>query len=193
MGNLYKPTAPVSFLQRIELILKSAYKAEEQNELNEVNTDAEGVPFEMKRIIKAQEGMPYLLYRFDRKTDDSLFPVPYFRLKDEEGNRTGMAKTCDYVLFAEFGDENYIVLIELKKGKEDPTPQLTQMRYFVEFIQKRAHYAGIEIDNAKVRMVGITDGVAKERTKMSRNAISYENDFAQLYDGDYVWLKDLLK
>ena len=191
MARIYKGTEPISFLDRVELILKPDYKPEDQQIMVEENTDGNGDMFTMKRIIKPFEESAYLLYRFDQQPGSDLFPFPYFNLRDKNGTGLGVAKACDYVLFAEKDDEKFIVLIELKKGKEDPIPQLEQMKYFVEFIQNRANRAGIELD-ANIRMVGISDEIHRHGTRY--RDLSYdENDFAQLYHCEYIWLKDVLK
>lgn len=191
MAKLYKPTPPTSFLERIALILRKEYMAEEQGRIVEKNTDTDGSEFVMVRDFRQCDDCKYLLYRFDMRPGELLFPFPYFSLKDADGNGLGVAKSCDYVMFAERGGEAYIILIELKLGKDDPKPQLDQMRFFIEFIQKRAARAGIDI-NAKVRMLGVSDVVMKMSTKMG-NKVIYENDFAQLYDGTFIRLSELVK
>ncbi|MBQ0019134.1 MAG: hypothetical protein KBT39_01255 [Bacteroidales bacterium] len=192
MGRLYKPAPPVSFLERIELILNPQYKADEQTVLKEVNLDTDNVPFEMKRIIKCDARSRYVLYKFDCEPKDDLYPFPYFNLKDANGIGLGVAKVCDYVMFVERDEESFILLIELKKGMESPIHQLEQMQFFVKFIQVRAEYAGINID-AQIRKIGITEQVSKDLTKMGNNVCYDENGFVQLYGGVYFWLRDLVK
>lgn len=191
MAKLYRGTPPVGFLDRVELILKEAYKAPDQTKVEETNEDGEGNPFTMVRSFRLNKGCRYLLYRFDIEPGDSQFPFPYFNLKDATGIKLGVSKVCDYVLFVERNDQNYIILLELKKGKDDPKPQLQQMRYFVEFIQQRAKFAGIEID-AQIRMIGISDEIMKEYTKMGARVV-YEDNFAQLYNGQFLLLSELAK
>lgn len=191
MAKLYKGTPPQGFLERVELILKDSYKAPDQTKVEETNNDSEGREFTMIRSFKTNDNYKYLLYRFDIKPGDPNFPFPYFNLKDANDIKLGVAKVCDYALFVERDEHAYIILLELKKGKDDPKPQLQQMRYFVEFIQQRAKFAGIEID-AQIRMVGISDEVMKEFTKMGPK-IKYEDDFAQLYNGQFLLLSELAK
>lgn len=191
MAKLYKGTPPQGFLERVELILKDAYRAPDQTKVEETNTDREGREFTMIRSFKANRNYKYLLYRFDFKPGDPNYPFPYFNREDANGKKIGVAKVCDYALFVERDKQSYIILLELKRGKEDPKPQLQQMRYFVEFIQQRAKFAGIEID-AQVRMVGISDVVMKEYTRMG-SKIKYEDDFAQLYTGEFLLLSELAK
>lgn len=191
MTKLYKGTPPAGFLERVELILQDTYKAPDQTKVEETNTDGEGREFTMIRSFKTNKNYKYLLYRFDFKPGDANYPFPYFNRKDANGIKLGVAKVCDYALFVERDEQAYIILLELKKGKDDPKPQLQQMRYFVEFIQQRAKYAGIEID-AQIRMVGISDEVMKEYTRMGPK-IKYENDFAQLYNGQFLLLSELAK
>lgn len=193
---IYKGTPPNGFLDRIKLILKDDYLADNQNLLIEENTDNTGLAFTMERIIhNNNDNTSYLLYRFDREPSNSLFPFPYFKLTDEMGKRLGVAKTCDYVMFVEKKeDKNYILLFELKLGKDDPKPQLEQMKYFVEFIQNRAARAGIDI-TADIRKIGITNLAEKQGTRAGgQNVGAYDADgFLQLCNDKFLFLKGLLK
>lgn len=191
MTKLYKGTPPSSFLERVKLILNDAYKASDQTKIEETNNDIEGKAFSMSRSFKTNKNSHYLLYRFDFAPGDKQYPFPYFNLTDTNGLGLGVAKVCDYALFVENEDQTYIILLELKKGKDDPRPQLQQMRFFIEFIQQRAKFSGIDID-AEIRMVGISNEIPKDYTKMGPR-VYYENNFAQLYDGLYLVLSELAK
>lgn len=191
MAKLYRATPPVGFLDRIELILKENYKAQDQSLVFETNTDTVGKSFTMMRTFKDMYKYRYLLYRFDFKPGNPQFPYPYLNIYDKNKLKLGVAKTCDYVMFVETENGPYIILIELKMGKEDSKPQLDQMRYFVEFIQQRAKYAGINID-ANIRQLGISDVVMKNKTLMGPK-VKYEDGFAQLYDGQYLLISELVK
>lgn len=120
---------------------------------------ANGKPFEMRRNIIAHRDINFLLFRFDTKT--RLFP--YFN------ELSGLNKVCDYILFVEEADHLYLLLIELKKGKESALKQLAASESFAHFIIASARRIGILLtENIHIKKIRISDERAKRRNRGSK-------------------------
>ena len=64
------------------------------------------------------ENQKFLSFKLDKDLDKKEFPrgiFPFFKSKDKEKK---VCSFCDYIIFSELKGTLYILLIELKKGKE---------------------------------------------------------------------------
>lgn len=173
-------------LDKIEKILKTQYLSKDQNLIEEINLDAKGIPFKMKRTVVGHRSIEYKIYRFD-PNDESLFP--YFNPIE------GLNKICDYIIFAENNAILCVFLIELKKGKGSPEKQLNISEGFVKFILDRAKKVncGIEKD-VIIRKLGVKDTKLspKRETGYFKNFTYDSNSYALLQSQTSLRLAFLL-
>lgn len=131
-----------------------------------------------------------LLCRLDQ---DGIDPFPYFRGSPLDHGCRGMKRISDYVLFVDKDDKLFVLLLELKKGKESPHEQLNVTEPLIKFVFDRARILK-HLDNIDflVRKIGITDEVDKRNTS-DRGEIVYDNNFVRLYRNNRIFLQKLLK
>lgn len=114
------------------------------------------------QIDVSSAGCRSAIYKYDKELNRAykggLFP---FFAKNKD-----VCKICDYIVFAERGGSQYIILIEMKKGKESTKKQLLAAEVFVQYVigtlnrVKKVEYEPI------IRKVSIHgDRVRKKRIK----------------------------
>ena len=134
-----------------------------------------------------------LICRLDQ--DDNLKIgdlFPYLRGDGKEHGLKGMKRISDYAIFIDKGTELFVLLFELKKGKESPRKQLEVTEPWIDFIFRRAKKLGY-IDNITyiVRKIGITDIVDKRKTNDHLNVV-YNEGYVKLYGNRHIYLQHLL-
>lgn len=128
----------------------------------------------------------YLLYRFD-PNQMNLFP--YF------AKTSGLKQICDYILFAEEGNNLHILLIELKHGTESARSQLIASECFVDFILKSAKRVQLELtENQYVKKIRVSEERAKQRNRKTKpGPIEMdENDIFNYDHADVFRIKEML-
>lgn len=140
----------MSKIEIIKQVLTNGCRATDQLNVIEVNTDHRGNRVSMERRIVAGNNIRHVLYRFD---PDSMALFPYF------SDIAGLKKICDYILFAEEGQNCWCFLIELKIGKDSTHKQLIASEHFMRFVINSARRIGKEIscDDITFRRIGISE------------------------------------
>ena len=163
----------INQLELIETLLNKSYK-DDSKVLSEKEKLANGEKFEMNRIIVCHN-IDFLLYRLD---PNKIKLFPYFN------NVSGLKKVCDYILFAKEGEYLYILLIELKKGKESASKQLNAATAFSEYILVAARRVGINIiENIKTIKIRISEERAKKRNQKTKSKkLSFDENGILNYD-----------
>jgi hypothetical protein len=126
--------------------------------LSEAGVTAKGPAFKMERKIE-NHGIDAKLFRFDQ---EKLSLFPYF------APTSGLAKICDYILFAQEGDYLYVLLFELKWGTESAKQQLEAAEVFASFLlqsAKRAGFVKLVDDKVIVRKIRVSEERAKRRNR----------------------------
>lgn len=107
-----------------------------------------------------KRGCNAVLYKFDKKLGKDykggLFP---FFAKNK-----GVCKNCDYIIFAERKSKLTVLVIELKKGKQQTFPQLKAAECFVKYIidtLNRINDMNLEVE---IRKVSIHEIKLKKRS-----------------------------
>lgn len=112
----------MSKLDHISSVLHNDFLSNERSALEEKSV-------KMKININSS-GCRFILYKYDKKLKKEykggLFPF-FAKIK-------GVCCICDYILFAEFNNKLFVLIIELKKGKESTLPQLKAAKNFVDYI-----------------------------------------------------------
>ncbi len=76
------------------------------------------------------KNMPQTLYRFNLDDEDFL---PFF--KEPKDAPEGLRKFCDYILLVEKNGSTYIILIEMKRNKDDVAKAKKQLNASETFMQ----------------------------------------------------------
>lgn len=151
----------------------------------------------ISKLVETQENMAidfvsdnqrFLSFSFDKQLSAKEFPkglFPFF-------NRgvPGVVSFCDYVIFAEKAGLHYILLIELKKGKDNVTKQLAAGKCFAEYListLNRVYGANI---TPEIRKISIRERHIKPKQK--QKDVVYEDNFCTFSDCKF-YLKKYLK
>lgn len=136
-----------------------------------------------------------LICRLDQEgSPNYVDPFPYLKGDSVLHGLGGMKRISDYVMFVDKDGDLFVLLFELKKGKESPLEQLEVTEPLIDFIFDRAkilkHLNNLEY---KVRKIGITDEVDKRKTS-ERGEVIYDEKlkYAKLYKGNLIYLRKLL-
>jgi hypothetical protein len=164
----------INQLELIETLLNKSYK-DDSKVLSEKEKLENGEKFEMNRNIVCHN-IDFILYRLD---PNKIKLFPYFN------DVSGLKKICDYILFAQEGENLYIyLLIELKKGKESASKQLNAATAFSEYIIDAARRVGINITkNIKIIKIRISEERAKKRNQKTKSKkLSFDENGILNYD-----------
>ena len=118
-------------------------------------------------------------------------PFPYIKGDSSNPGLRGMKRISDYAMFVDKDDELFVLLFELKKGKDSPQEQLDVTEPLIDFIFKRAKILKHLDVEYKVRKIGITDEVGK-RSTADRGEVVYKNNYVKLFRSKYIYLQHLL-
>lgn len=153
----------MSNLDHISSVLHNDFLSNERSALEEKSA-------KMKININSS-GCRFILYKYDKdlKRDykGGLFPF-FAKIKN-------VCCICDYILFAEFKNKLFVLIIELKKGKEPTLPQLKAAKNFVDYIINTINRVnGISIE-PEIRLISIHEYKMPKRSIKDRG-ISYDDD-----------------
>ena len=119
-------------------------------------------------------------------------PFPYLRGDSVHHGLRGMKRISDYVIFVEKEGELFVLLFELKKGKDSPQEQLDVTAPLIDFIFNRAKILKHLDVEYKIRKIGVTDEVGK-RSTADRGEVNYdENSYTKLYKNNRIYIRKLL-
>ena len=113
-------------LDDIALFLNDIYLLPNDNQdiISEENQKEDGTSFaSYVRLCKGQQSeINFKTYRFDDNINNPNHPILFPFFKHNTG--AGLNKNCDYVVFAQKGDEFYVLLVEMKSTSGKPQQQL---------------------------------------------------------------------
>lgn len=134
-----------------------------------------------------------LICRLDQEGNTKVGePFPYLKGDSVHPGLRGMKRISDYAMFVEKEDEIFVLLFELKKGKDSPQEQLDVTAPLIDFIFNRAKILKHLDVEYKVRKIGITDEIGK-RSTADRGEVEYdENNYTKLYKHNRIYLRKLL-
>ncbi len=173
----------MALIKTMAQIIKDTYLAPDRVRVWEENFDSNGKSFIMENPIESKPSIPYSLYRFENP--ETLFP--YF------DRISGLGKMCDYVLFAEWENQEWCLLIELKKGNADAHDQLEAGEAFMRFVVGAAERIGKsvrcnEVQFRKIRIGENTNAKGEQKSKTP----AYTNGYLNLLTND-LHLRYLLR
>lgn len=150
----------------------------------------------ISKLVESQQNMSvdfisdnhkFLSFSFDKKLSTKEFPKGMFPFFNR--GEPGVCAFCDYIIFTEKAGQLFILLIELKKGKDNVTKQLNAGKCFVEYVIATINRVyGLNID-PQIRQISIRDRFIKPRQK--QKVVEYQNNFFTFSDSKF-WLKKYL-
>lgn len=141
-------------------ILNNKFLSKSQNVM--IESKGNQKPHEVKVDGTGRTGLLWSLYRFDM--DECNF-LPFFANHDDAPK--GLCKFCDYILVAETGLKTYVMLIELKRGKDGANAerQLYASEIFMKYIFSTANRLYQDFDSDSFN----TDDVIIRKIKIRKN------------------------
>lgn len=126
------------------------------------------------------------LYRFDPNKEEIF---PFFE------KEIGLRSICDYVLLADYGDDLYILLMELKLGNSKAKEQLNATENLISYIIASALRIKREIDRDKIhiRKIRISERRRQYTRKTKVRDIEYDENSYLDYPWDALHIRALLK
>lgn len=133
-------------------------------------------------------GCKSYIFQFDKKLGreykGGIFP--FFNSKSKN-----ICKVCDFMIFSEHNKRIYVLIIELKKGKQATSPQISAGECFISFLNStisRVHKKSI---NLIVRKVSIRDFERKRKTKIQD--VTYDENHHHFFQQDKFVIRSFLK
>ena len=132
----------------------------------------------------------YVLCSFDIQWEKgSVGLFPFFTKK--ENNH----KICDYIMFCEKNQnkEMYILLIELKKGKEKVTDQLAAGECFAKFIVDTLNRVKGKNYTPVIRKIAIRDKHLRLKPTTQMKNVEYDESGFYTFKGSRFYVEQFLK
>jgi hypothetical protein len=156
-----------------------------------INEPKEGMSREIYNHGIADEDI--LICRLDQEGNPRVSePFPYIKGDSAHSGLPGMKRISDYVMFVDKEGKLFVLLFELKKGKDSPQEQLDVTAPLIDFIFNRAKILKHLDVEYEVRKIGITDEVGKRSTADRGEVVYNDNNFVKLYKNKRIYLQRLL-
>lgn len=112
-----------------------------------------------------KRGCKSLFYKLDkqlpREYKGGLFP---FFAKNE-----GVCKVCDYLIFAEKDNNFFVLIVELKKGRQQTMPQLKAGECFANYIIATMDRVTKRTSNVIIRKISVREfKISKKKTTQKK-------------------------
>ena len=138
------------------------------------------------------ENQKFLSFKIDKKLDKKEFPrgvFPFFNNKQAR-----VCSFCDYIIFSELKGTLFVLLIELKKGRDKVTEQLEAGKYFVEFVISTVNRVHKQNISAEIRKISIREYKmrTKPKPKQKQKPIKYNENFFHTFEDSKFYLKKYL-
>lgn len=137
------------------------------------------------------ESQKFLSFKMDKNLDKKDFPrgiFPFFNNKQPK-----VCSFCDYIIFSELRGTLFILLIELKKGKDKVTEQLEAGKCFVEFVISTVNRVYKQDISAEIRKISIREyKMRKAKPKQKQKSIRYDGNNFHTFEDSKFYLKKYL-
>lgn len=134
------------------------------------------------------DGIRFLSFSFDKELPKKDFPKGIFPFLNR-GEKL-VCTFCDYIIFCEFKGKLFILLIELKKGKDNVTKQLDACHCFSDYLISTLNRVYNKNIVAEIRKISIRERHIKPKQK--QKDITYVDNFHTFCDSKF-WLKKYLQ
>lgn len=174
-----------NILQHVENLLSADYANKKNKDYLLEKEAGMNVPIE-------PDALTYLSYTFDRKYTREEDPkakglFPFFQ------KNKGVHIMCDYMLFSFYDNKLFILLVELKHGKDNTREQLNAGICFAKFIIHTLNRVEKLNLVPEIRQITIRNKhIIKKRTTRI-NDVEYDKDNFCTFEGGKFYLKEFLK
>lgn len=173
--------ATINILGKVESLISDSYR-EKAGKLRESQANM--------LLDIANHGRRYLLYQFDKivnsKGGKAIDLQPYFKANES------VKSMCDYFLFCWENGKLFVLLIELKRGKDKVTTQLYAGEIFAHYLINTLNRVEKTTYKPEVRFVSVRDShIVKKGTSMK--PVEYNKDFFCTFEGCSFQLPEFLK
>jgi len=166
-------------IELISNVLDDFFKEENISELKE---NQENMSVELVR-----DNLRFLSFSFDKTLPKNDFPkglFPFFNRGEPK-----VCSFCDYVIFTEYNGKLFILLIELKKGKDNVMKQLNAAQCFSEYLISTINRVYGTSLKPEIRKISIRERHIKPKQK--QKDIEYIENF-HTFENSKFWLKKYL-
>lgn len=184
-GSMAKKKTP-EYLQKVENLLSADYANKEHKDYLQEKAAEMNIPI-------VSDSLSYLSYTFDRECTRKEDPkakglFPFFQ------KNKGVHAMCDYMLFCWYNHKLFILLVELKHGKDNTREQLKAGICFAQFIVNTLNRVEKKINiTPEIRQITIRNKhIIKKRTTRI-NDVEYDRDNFCTFEGGKFYLKEFLK
>ena len=133
-------------------------------------------------------GCRFLLYKFDKtmkkEYKGGLFP---FFAKNAK-----VCSICDYILFSEFNGKLFVLILELKKGKNKTRPQLEAAKCFVNYIISTLNRVNNMSISPEIRLISIHEYKIKKKPVGDRGVVYDKEGYYQFKQSKFEIRKFLI-
>jgi len=175
LSNLEK----MSKIQLINDVLSPHFKSEEPN-LAEESTSMS--------IELVKDRCTSIVFKLDKQLSSEYKGgiFPFF-----DRTKSKVCKVCDYIIFAEFKNTLFALIIELKKGNQDTGPQLKAGECFAQFVIATVNRVNNSNYQLEMRKVSIKEYRRKRKTKI--RDIEYDSKGHHVFDQQKLRVVSFLK
>ncbi len=131
----------------------------------------------------------YLSFSFDKTLPIKDFPKGLFPFFNR--GEALVTSFCDYIIFTENNQQLFVLLIELKKGKDNVTKQLNAGKCFAEFVISTVNRVYEMNITPSIRKISIRKKNISPKPKQRKKRVEYISDFHTFNDSKF-WLKKYL-
>ncbi|MBO7101521.1 MAG: hypothetical protein J6V98_05810 [Bacteroidales bacterium] len=137
----------------------------------------------------SDRNVPYVMYSFDKIPTNLKSGIlqPYFRQ-----NKASILSMCDYFIFCFENGKLYVLLVELKHGKDNVTKQLYAGRCFAKYIVDTLNRVEKINLTPHIRLISIRNkNICKKGLQMK--PVKYDKDNFCTFEGNSFQLLEFLK
>jgi len=129
-----------------------------------------------------------IVFKFDKKLGKEYKGgiFPFFN-----NHNSGTCKVCDYIIFSEYKNLLYSLIIELKRGQTSTLPQIKAGECFVDYVISTVNRLNNTSYTIEKRRISIREFERKRKTKM--RDIEYDNDNHHFFDQNIFRIVTFLK
>lgn len=134
----------------------------------------------------------YISYSMDKQLNKKDFPKGLFPFFNR--GLKNVCSMCDYIIFTEKEEKLFILLIELKRGRDNVTKQLNAGECFAEFVIKTVNRVYNQNITPEIRKISIRDGhiKTKAKPKQRQKTIQYDHNNFHTFEDSKFWLRKYL-
>lgn len=171
----------MSKITLIDYVLHPDFKHND-SQLKEENNDVS------MSIDLIKDNCQSIIFELDKKLGKEYKGgiFPFFNSSNSK-----VCKVCDYIIFAEYNNELYALIVELKKGASGTLPQIKAGECFVDYVISTVNRINNTNHNITKRRISIQEVKRKRKTKLKD--IEYDSENHHFFDQNKMRIVSFLK